>query len=150
MTDPLTGLRAEMAAYLRESPLFEGIAVREEFPGGYKGVPTRQACVTVGISGVERAAAPGGRVKLTLRFDILCPPGGNPGCHSLFDRLCGALFFQKNAFGAVEIHCGDAAFDRETGCLVLTAEAVLAGLLLPNEDAEGEGFTDIIIKATEV
>ena len=92
MTDPLTGLRAEMAAYLRESPLFEGIAVREEFPGGYKGVPTRQACVTVGISGVERAAAPGGRVKLTLRFDILCPPGGNPGCHSLFDRLCGALF----------------------------------------------------------
>lgn len=108
MTDPLTDLRAEMAAYLRESPLFEGIAVREEFPGGYKGVPTRQTCVTVGISGVERAAAPGGRVKLTLRFDILCPPGGNPGCHSLFDRLCGALFFQKNAFGAVEIHCGDA------------------------------------------
>lgn len=95
MTDPLTGLRAEMAAYLRESPLFEGIAVREEFPGGYKGVPTRQACVTVGISGVERAAAPGGRVKLTLRFDILCPPGGNPGCHSLFDRLCGALFSRR-------------------------------------------------------
>ena len=48
MTDPLTGLRAEMAAYLRESPLLEGIAVREEFPGGYKGVPTRQACVAVG------------------------------------------------------------------------------------------------------
>ena len=142
MTDPLTGLRAEMAAFLRESPLLEGIAVREEFPGGYKGVPTRQACVAVGISGVERAAAPGGRVKLTQRFD--------PGCHGLFDRLCGALFFQKNAFGAVEIHCGDAAFDRETGCLVLTAEAVLAGLLLPNEDAEGEGFTDIIIKAKEV
>ena len=34
MTDPLTGLRAEMAAFLRESPLLEGIAVREEFPGG--------------------------------------------------------------------------------------------------------------------
>ena len=61
MTDPLTGLRAEMAAYLRESPLLEGIAIREEFPGGYKGVPTRQACVAVGISGVERAATPGGR-----------------------------------------------------------------------------------------
>ena len=45
---------------------------------------------------------------------------------------------------------GDAAFDQETGCLVLTAEAVLAGLLLPNEDAEGEGFADIIIKAKEV
>ena len=44
------------------------------------------------------------------------------------------------------MNCGNAAFDRETGCLVLTAEAVLAGLLLPNEDAEGEGFTDIIIK----
>lgn len=50
----------------------------------------------------------------------------------------------------MEIHCGDAAFDQETGCLVLTAEAVLAGLLLPNEDAEGEGFADIIIKAKEV
>lgn len=150
MTDPLTGLRAEVTAYLRESPLLEGTAVLEEFPGGYRGAPPRQACIAVGISGVERAAAPGGQVKLTLRFDILCPPGRAPGCHGLFDRLCGALFFQKNAFGPVEIHCGNAVFDGETGCPVLTAEAVLAGLFLPEEDAAGEPFTDIIIKAKEV
>lgn len=41
-------------------------------------------------------------------------------------------------------------FDGETGCPVLTAEAVLAGLFLPEEDAAGEPFTDIIIKAKEV
>ena len=44
MTDPLTGLRAEVTAYLRESPLLEGTAVLEEFPGGYRGAPPRQAC----------------------------------------------------------------------------------------------------------
>lgn len=99
MTDPLTGLRAEMAAYLRESPLLEGIAIREEFPGGYKGVPTRQACVAVGISGVERAAAPGGRVKLTLRFDILCPPGGNPAAMAS-STGCAARSFSRRTRSA--------------------------------------------------
>ena len=81
MTEPLTGLRAEVTAYLRESPLLEGTAVLEEFPGGYRGAPPRQACIAVGISGVERAAAPGGQVKLTRRGGSrrAVPSGGGRG-----------------------------------------------------------------------
>lgn len=59
MTDPLTGLRAEMAAFLRESPLLEGIAVRERVPGRITR-ESRPGGLRRG-SGfrVERAAAPG-------------------------------------------------------------------------------------------
>lgn len=150
MPDLLTALRTEIVSYLRESPLLEGIAVHEEFPVHYRESPPRRECIAVGLAGVERPAAPQGQVKITFRFDILCPPGRGSGCYSLFDRLCGALFIQKNPFGAAEIRCGDGTFDRETGCLTLTAEAVLAGLLLPEAGTEGEPFGDIIIKAKEV
>ena len=101
--------------------------------------------LAVGIDGVGFPSVPSGgsQIQLTLRFDILCPAGHSPGCHEVFELLCGVLVPK---LGIREVHCGTISYDRGFDAFCMTATAVLDGILA-GADPDSGSFDRIIIRA---
>lgn len=121
-----------------------GVRVTGEFPAESHRRPGG-CMLAVGIDGVGFPAVPSGgnQIQLTLRFDILCPAGGSPGCHEVFELLCGVLVPK---LGIREVHCGPVSYDRGFDAFCMTATAVLDGILTGADPVSGS-FDRIIIRA---
>lgn len=146
--DALTAFKNDLTRYLRGRLATAGdVQVAGEYPPGLQKRPQRGCCVAVGLDGASRPGDAGGRVRLTMRFDIICPVGQQPGCHAVYEELCGLLFCRENAFGAAQIECGELTYDQELDCLSLTARAVLNGILNEEPDTDGLPFKEILVYA---
>ena len=112
--DALTAFKNDLTRYLRGRLATAGdVQVAGEYPPGLQKRPQPGCCVAVGLDGASRPGDAGGRVRLTMRFDIICPVGQQPGCHAVYEELCGLLFCRENAFGAAQIECGELTYDQE-------------------------------------
>ena len=113
-------IKREFVELLGEQFTPYGVRVTGEFPAESHRRPGGCA-LAVGIEGVGFPSAPsgGGQVQLTLRFDILCPAGASPGCHEVFELLCGVLVPK---LGIREMHCGSVSYDRGFDAFCMTAK----------------------------
>ena len=123
--DALTAFKNDLTRYLRGRLATAGdVQVAGEYPPGLQKRPYRGCCVAV-----------------------VCPVGQRPGCHAVYEELCGLLFCRENAFGAAQIECGELTYDQELDCLSLTARAVLNGILNEEPDTDGLPFKEILVHA---
>lgn len=145
-----SALLAEITEYL--SSCFESgqISVVQAFPGRARQHPPRKKMISAGIESIDFCGSPlGGPVKITIRFDLLSPVDGGGACHQMFHELCDALACGGGPFSVSRISSGGAAFEESQGALVMTARAVLEGILPPAEDPLGIPVSRIRLKRAE-
>ena len=86
--DALTAFKNDLTRYLRGRLATAGdVQVAGEYPPGLQKRPQRGCCVAVGLDGASRPGDAGGRVRLTMRFDIICPVGQQRAKFSAKQRL---------------------------------------------------------------
>lgn len=123
---PLAALLEELALSLRQSGLFDGVAVSTRFPSSPKEFPLRRPHLSVGIdkltlppsgleesTGKEETASFGRQTEVTLSFGIYAPAAQEgDGCLSLLSLLLTHLTTVWRG-GLGEVSCSAVEYRRE-------------------------------------
>ena len=165
--NPMTGLKENLAGYLRGRPGLETADILIAWPPR-RHLPLKAPAITVGLESVDLAPAGlggylgrgqrseelyGSGAIITMRLDLFAPareaeeaPSG--GLYALYEALCAALTKNAGSLGLTRVWCDAPGWDDSANAHRMTARASLrAAVTLPELETAGSadlssGFTD--------